>query len=50
MDYAKGVKILVLFHWRYKKPTKIRKPEELSVTRRRALERKEPLRRGMSYV
>lgn len=50
VDYAKGVKIFVLFHWRYKKPTKIRKPEELSLTRRRALERKEPLRRGMSYV
>lgn len=50
VDYAKGVKILVLFHWRYKKHTKIRKPEELSLTRRRALERKEPLRRGTSYV
>lgn len=50
VDYAKEVKIFVLFHWRYKKHTKMRNPEELSLTRRRTLERKEPLRRGTSYV
>lgn len=50
MDYAKGVKIFVLFHWRYKKYTKMRKPEELSLTRRRTLERRDPLRTGTSYV
>lgn len=50
VDYAKGVKIFVLFRWRYKKHAKIRKPEELSLTRRRTLERKDPIRRGTSYV
>lgn len=50
VDYAKGVKIFVLFCWRHQKHTKIRKPEELSLTRRRTLERKDPLRRGTSYV
>lgn len=50
VDYAKGLKIFVFFRWRYKKYTKMRKPEELSLTRRRTLEREEPPRRGMSYV
>lgn len=48
MDYAKGVKIFVLFHWRSKKHKKIRKPEELSLQENTGKEG--ALRRGTSYV
>lgn len=49
VDYAKEVKIFVLFHWRYKKHTKTRKPEELWLQEENT-GKEGALRRAMSYV